>query len=176
MRSKIYVCGRSSGVQCVLVRVMCSQLADLCRNFWISAASTFFFHYSLERFFCLVTQPPIVLLLLRDDVYVCTIYRNMGKRRTGKNNEMINRDLLLPIPTDPTLKVDVSTNSHHTSFHCAVLLNDLHKTWMEDGSRIPEFSLTLTLRENVFFKERMDVDEEQSGVSGIWVRTSWCGS
>uniref|UniRef100_A0A671YLB5 Acyl-CoA thioesterase 19 n=1 Tax=Sparus aurata TaxID=8175 RepID=A0A671YLB5_SPAAU len=42
-----------------------------------------------------------------DDVYVCTIYRNMGKRRTGKNNEMINRDLLLPIPTDPTLKVDV---------------------------------------------------------------------
>lgn len=32
---------------------------------------------------------------------------NAGKTRINEENEMIWRDLLLPIPTDPTLKVDV---------------------------------------------------------------------
>uniref|UniRef100_A0A3P8TYZ1 Acyl-CoA thioesterase 19 n=1 Tax=Amphiprion percula TaxID=161767 RepID=A0A3P8TYZ1_AMPPE len=44
-------------------------------------------------------------------------YMNTEKTRFSEQNETIFRDLLLPIPTDPSLKVDVSTTNN-----CALLL------------------------------------------------------
>uniref|UniRef100_A0A7N8Y3M7 Peroxisomal succinyl-coenzyme A thioesterase-like n=1 Tax=Mastacembelus armatus TaxID=205130 RepID=A0A7N8Y3M7_9TELE len=45
---------------------------------------------------------------LKDFVYFFCPIRNAEKCRSTEQNEVIFRDLLLPIPTDPTLKVDVA--------------------------------------------------------------------
>lgn len=48
-------------------------------------------------------------------------FRNADKTRYSEKEEVIWRDLLLPIPTDPKLKVDVSTNIQIFSLFSSLL-------------------------------------------------------
>ena len=106
-----FFCDVSSGVQCALVVVTCSQLMDLWRKYWsiLTSKST--------SYVLLVSDFPVAQR--KDAVFkkkYCPI-RNADRTRISEENELIWRDVPLPVTSDLAFKVDVSiTNWNGCSF------------------------------------------------------------